>query len=86
MLLTENTSTYDEAKLTYVNHNIIPNLEISTLVDNTRNSLEINSKKVDSKKQETNSNNKIKENEKVCRIIKLYGLFCYIRYVDHGGW
>ena len=29
MLLTENTSTYDEAKLTYVNHNIIPNLEIS---------------------------------------------------------
>lgn len=63
MLLTENTSTYDEAKLTYVNHNIIPNLEISTLVDNTRNSLEINSKKVDSKKQETNSNNKIKEKE-----------------------
>ena len=41
MLLTENTSTYDEAKLTYVNHHIIPNLEISTLVDNTRNSLEI---------------------------------------------
>ena len=31
-------------------------------------------------------NNKIKENEKVCRIIKLYGLFCYIRYIDHGGW
>lgn len=63
MLLIENTSTYDEAKLTYVNHNIIPNLEISTLVDNTRNSLEINSIKVDSKKQETNSNNKIKEKE-----------------------
>ena len=63
MLLTENTSTYDEAKLTYVNQNIIPNLEISTLVDNTRNSLEINSIKVDSKKQETNSNNKIKEKE-----------------------
>jgi stage II sporulation protein D len=63
MLLTENTSTYDEAKLTYVNQNIIPNLEISTLVDNTRNSLEINSIKVDSKKQETNSNNKIEEKE-----------------------
>ena len=63
MLLTENTSTYDEAKLTYVNQNIIPNLEISTLVDNNQNSLEINSIKVDSKKQETNSNNKIKEKE-----------------------
>lgn len=63
MLLTENTSTYDEAKLTYVNQNIIPNLEISTLVDNTRNSLEINSIKVDSKKQETNSNNKIEKKE-----------------------
>ena len=63
MLLTENTSTYDEAKLTYVNHNIISNLEISTLVDNNQNSLEINSIKVDSKKQETNSNNKIKEKE-----------------------
>ena len=84
MLLTENTSTYDEAKLTYVNHHIIPNLEISTLVDNTRNSLEIkestsvdesnnqenattsnemNSIKVDSKKQETNSNNKIEGNK-----------------------
>lgn len=63
MLLIENTSTYDEAKLTYVNHNIIPDLEISTLVDNTRNSLEINSIKVDSKKRETNSNNKIKEKE-----------------------
>lgn len=63
MLLTENTSTYDEVKLTYVNHHVIPNLEISTLVDNTRNSLEINSIKVDSKKQETNSNNKIEEKE-----------------------
>ena len=54
--------------------------QAKTKLDEINTQLMIKEKELDELKK------KIKEKEKVCRIIKLYGLFCYIRYIDHGGW